>query len=399
MLIFLTVTLIIYVFSNIKTTTIEEVNKKLVDTTLVVDDMVTQAPDPICMCDSNGMIIKANDAYLTLFELQKEKSIQKINIFSYPFGFSEDIQPFLKRLEKGESILIESIEMKNGGNTRYLSLKLYPTYSSDDKITSYIFNAEDITERKHAEYMLKNAYEILEEKVKERTQELSILNSALNNEIAEHKIDEEKIKASLKEKEVLLKEIHHRVKNNMQIISSMLGLQTSTVDDPRFNEMMKDSQNRIRSMALIHENLYRSENMAEVNFSEYVSSLVNNIYVSYRHNGKVQISIDIDNISLDIDTAIPLGLIMNELITNSFKHAFPKNMDGEIKIKLSKLDENRYNLIVQDNGVGLPKTLEITNSRSLGLQLVNILIEQIEGSLKVDLDNGVRYTIEFPNRE
>jgi two-component sensor histidine kinase/PAS domain-containing protein len=396
MMLFISITLLIYALSNIRITSIEEINKKLEDTTLVVEDLLMQSPDAMCMCNDTGIILKANNRFIDIFNLDKENSINLLNIFKDEIIPGSYSKTFLNATN-GDTIYLDNIKIIDNTDEKYLSIKLYPTIGSDKKISHYILICEDITLRKKSEEALKASYDQLDTRVKERTAELSILNVALQKEIYEHKIDEEKIKASLKEKEVLLKEIHHRVKNNMQIISSMLGLQSNTVMDEKFNDMLRDSQNRIKSMALIHEKLYQSQNMANVNFEEYINSLVINLYSSYNINrNKINLNIDICDVIFNIDTAIPLGLIINEIISNSLKHAFPDGRNGEIYLRLSKTTDNKYELVIKDNGVGIPSNVDANTTKTLGLKLIYALIEQIDGSISVDKIEGSCYFIEFP---
>jgi two-component sensor histidine kinase len=258
---------------------------------------------------------------------------------------------------------------------------------------------EDITERKKAEEALKKAKDDLEVRVMERTKELAISNESLHKEIIEHKADEEKIKASLKEKEVLLKEIHHRVKNNLQIVSSLLDLQSMNVKDKDYVDMLKDSQNRIRTMALIHEKLYQSEDLAMINLSEYIKNLTLYLHRSYAANSSgVEVNIDVDDVFLNIDAAIPIGLIINELVSNSYKHAFPNGKKGEIFVKFHKNGNGEYLLEVGDNGVGIPDSFSLENATSLGLQLVNILAKENGRSIDVDRNNGTKFSIAFSNK-
>lgn len=396
-LIFLTVTMVTYVFSNIKTTSIEEINKKLEDTTLLVEDLISQSPDSMCMCENTGMIIRANETFLNTFGLGKCDIIEGINIFDNSFNFNSDINSSIKKVKSGDIVYIDNVKyVTSTNNDIYLMIKIFPTRSSDNKIANYIFTAENITARKNAEDALMNAYDQLENRVRERTSELYNLNDTLQNEIVEHKKDEEKLIASLKEKEVLLKEIHHRVKNNMQIISSMLGLQSSIVDNKEFNIMLKDSQNRIKSMALIHERLYRSDNMANVDFVEYIYSLIQYLYYSYGiDQERIKIEKDVGDLTFNIDTAIPLGLIMNEIISNSFKHAFPDSRKGTINITIKMICPDNYEMIIKDDGIGLPENIDITNTKTLGINLIFALVDQIDGKISIIQNEGMGYKILF----
>jgi len=207
----------------------------------------------------------------------------------------------------------------------------------------------------------------------------------------------EKIKKSLEEKEVLLREIHHRVKNNMQIISSLLRLQSQYIKNKEDAEMFVDSQNRIESMSLIHEKLYRSSDLTKIDFKEYIEDMLSGLFQSYGVNsGNIALNIKVDNISLAIDSAIPCGLIINELVTNSLKYAFPEGRNGVITISLRSIDGTMIELAVGDNGVGIPKDLDIRTTESLGLHLVTILAEnQLHGKIALNRDKGTEFQIKF----
>jgi two-component system, sensor histidine kinase PdtaS len=290
--------------------------------------------------------------------------------------------------------------------------------------------------------------------------------------IDDRKRAEEQIKTSLEEKEVLLKEIHHRVKNNMQIISSLLSLQSRYIEDENYLAIFKESQDRVKSMAMIHEGLYKTHNLARINFEEYTRNLISGLFSSYGIDQNIiKTKIDLDNILLDVDTAIPLGLILNELISNSIKHAFPANyvrgpenekfsdptaygcgpanenqqkhsfcdpqnsqfcgsrnetdeslirapkssisrvsfnpktqgfegfanpkeIKGEVNVLLSQ-DGDMLKLVVSDNGIGFPENIDFQNTESLGLQLVNTLVNQLMGKIKLENDNGTKFILDL----
>ncbi len=210
--------------------------------------------------------------------------------------------------------------------------------------------------------------------------------------------DEKELKNSLAEKEVLLREIHHRVKNNMQIISSLLNLQIQFEDLDETVGVLKESQGRVKSMAIIHEKLYQSSSLDNINFREYIEKLILDIFYSYGIlNSSIESVLDINAIYLNIDTAIPLGLIINELVTNSVKYAFPK-LSGKISIKL-KSNHDQMELTIADNGIGIPEGVDLENSKTLGLQLVNSLVNQLEGKLALDISNGTQFKIIFKELE
>jgi PAS domain S-box-containing protein len=212
----------------------------------------------------------------------------------------------------------------------------------------------------------------------------------------ERKRAEERIKSSLAEKEVLLKEIHHRVKNNLQVVSSLLKLQSKAINDEHALEMFKDSQNRVRSMALIHEKLYQTRDLARIDFAAYVKDLAGFLLRSYeRGSGRVRIDVEVEDVHLGIDSAIPCGLIINELVSNSLKHAFPGGREGAIKVHLMKDPDGGVRLVTWDDGIGVPADLDFRNTQSLGLQLVNRLTEQLGGTITLRRDRGTVFDIRF----
>lgn len=262
------------------------------------------------------------------------------------------------RVFKGERLNFETAFTDADKNKIYLDVYLNPIYH-DNKIIEISGIAHDITERVH---------------------------------------HEEKVNQSLKEKEVLLKEVHHRVKNNMQVISSILNLQSSYVTDQYALNLLKESQNRIKTMAYIHESLYQNKTFTSINFSDYISTLTNNILQSYAASiQKVKLELNIQKIILNLDTSIPAGLIINELVTNSIKHAFTESNEGIIYINLHTKDNVLF-LEVSDNGKGFPKEIDFRNTNSLGLQLVNTLVEQLSGKLELKerKGGGTSFFINFP---
>ena len=200
------------------------------------------------------------------------------------------------------------------------------------------------------------------------------------------------------EKEVLLKEIHHRVKNNLQVISSLASLQSKTIQDPGSLRLFRESQDRIHSMALIHTKLYESQDLASIYFPEYIQSLTSYLFDSYERKTKaVDLVLEIEEIFLDIDHAIPLGLILTELVSNSLKHAFSNGKKGVLYIELFS-DQRGSNtiLVVRDNGIGFPKSIDFNNTDSLGLRLVNTLVRQLRGDIILDRSVGTSFRITVP---
>ena len=226
---------------------------------------------------------------------------------------------------------------------------------------------------------------------------LAILS--INRDISERKRSEQQIKNSLHEKEILLKEIHHRVKNNLQIVSSLLDLQADTLENSEVIKVFQDSKNRVHSMALVHENLYRFGDLARIDGIAYVNKLVDNLFDTYgdlAENIASEINIELSSFPVDMDTAIPLGLIITELTTNALKHAFPSYREGLIRVTLKSLSPGTVMLTVSDNGVGLPGEIDLQESKTLGMQLVFLLSQQLKGTITFEKKNGTMVTITFP---
>ena len=218
----------------------------------------------------------------------------------------------------------------------------------------------------------------------------------LADEIEERKLAEVQIRETLKEKEVLLKEVHHRVKNNLQVVSSILNIQAGYIEDMMLKSIFKESQERIRSMSLVHEQLYQSKNLSSISLPVYIKALVMNIFNSYTEvSSRVSLKIDIEDTGLNIDTAISLGLILNELCTNIFKYAFPEMRDGELCIDFAHLGDGSCRLTISDNGVGMPEGFDIEMTNSMGFFLVRSMVDQIDGSLEIDQSSGMSFTIIF----
>ena len=255
----------------------------------------------------------------------------------------------------------------------------------------------EMEERERAEEALKHAHDELEVRVAQRTAQLSRTNEALQQEIAERRRAEQQIKVSLIEKEVLLKEINHRVKNNLQLICSLLSLQSGHTDHVQAREGLKVSQARVKSMALIHENLYQSEDLARVDLRRYVRRLASSLFNAHEVSpDAITQRIEVDDVSLGVTQAIPCGLIINELVSNSLKHAFPEGKGGEIRIELTSIAGNGVTLKVGDSGVGFPSDLDFRNTESLGLQLVIILVDQLDGTIELHANDGTEFEITFP---
>jgi two-component sensor histidine kinase len=201
----------------------------------------------------------------------------------------------------------------------------------------------------------------------------------------------------LREKEALLREVHHRVKNNLQVISSLLSLESARIDNPLTQDTLRDMRNRIRSMALLHESIYSSDSFAQVNLQIYIGRLCNQLFRSLQPKaGLVQLHLDLAPIPLDVTQAVPCGLLINELLSNSLKHGFPNGRSGEIRVQLMNASiGSGIQLRVTDNGIGLPANFDLKNLHSLGLQLVSDLAGQLGGQIEIGAGPGTVFTITF----
>lgn len=227
--------------------------------------------------------------------------------------------------------------------------------------------------------------------------EIADLSNEFNKMAQDLKRSNEELRSSLAHKEVLLREIHHRVKNNMQIISSLLNHQMDSVKDKRLTEAFLESQNRITTMALIHEKLYRSVDLMKIDFKEYVDDLAVGLFQSYGVNtGNIQLNTNVENISMEIDIAIPIGLVINELVTNSIKYAFPEGRKGMIYITARSINDKDVEIVMGDNGIGIPENLDFRKTGTLGLHLVTTLVEnQLHGKIDLQKDKGTEFVIQF----
>ncbi|MBI5712190.1 MAG: PAS domain S-box protein [Chloroflexi bacterium] len=233
----------------------------------------------------------------------------------------------------------------------------------------------------------------------EATQESIAIYCSLLGQIIESKLAEKAIQESLKEKEVLIKEVHHRVKNNMQVIVSMINLQSDYITDAKALAIFGDTQHRVRAMALVHEKLYQSNNLAQIDFRDYIEHLASSLFHSYSpYASRITLHVDVGDVALSVDSAIPCGLIVNELISNALKYAFPDNRPGELIVRLREADAGWIEMNVEDDGVGLPNELDLRNTESLGMQLVYSLAKQVGGTLDLNREHGTKFRLRFPIR-
>ncbi|MDO6435624.1 histidine kinase dimerization/phosphoacceptor domain -containing protein [Flavitalea sp. BT771] len=241
-------------------------------------------------------------------------------------------------------------------------------------------------------------YWIINRRTKQLAAEKNKLEKLVNERTAQLKQSLSTQAELLVEKDVLMKEIHHRVKNNLQVISGLLELQSKSLNDEAARDALQDGRSRVRSIALIHQNLYQFENISTIELGRFVNDLCRQVESVFHMKNKVVMNIEVPHLHLDIDTAVPLGLIMNELLSNSFKYAFNNGKSGEINLEIRTRTEGKYDLTYSDNGPGLPVDLDVRKAKTLGMQLINDLSRQIGGKVKYENNNGAMFTINFTNR-
>lgn len=317
-----------------------------------------------------NVVERANDGIIIIQDLEVKFANRRIyELFGIERGQNENDQ-FLQLLnDKTRDILIENFTRRLDGDDVPSTYEINVTLK-DNRIVPVELNAGIITfEGKPADLVL-------------------------IRDITERKLVEEQIKSSLKEKEILLKEVHHRVKNNLQVVSSLLDLRRRTIKDTESHEIFRESQNRIKSIALIHEKLYNSGNLSEIDFGEYIGNLISSLLSTHNVDPeRINVVVDAQEVHLEIGMAIPCAMIINELVTNSLKHGFPEGRSGVINISMKSDPEGTYFLTVSDNGIGLPKNFNHENPDCLGLQLVEMLIRQIHGGMKLNSLAGVSVEI------
>lgn len=348
--------------------------------------LIERMSEGLVQVDREDAIEFVNDQFCDMVGYSREELIGKVASELLPVEDDRNLVKEKNQLRaQGASDQYQVQLKKKSGETIWVHISGAPVMDSKGVVIGSIGVQADISERVRAEEELRKAHDELELHVQERTKELAETN--------------EELTSSLKEKDVLLKEVHHRVKNNLQVISSLLNLQSRNIKDKTTLGVLMESQNRVRSIALIHEKLYGSEDLARIDFAEYIQSLVSHLFSSYGVNpNAISFKINVDDVLLGVDTAIPCGLIINELASNSLKHAFPDGRKGEIGIELCSADASELELIVSDNGVGFPDETDFRNTRSLGLQLVVRLVKQLKGTIELNNGSGSVFVIKIKEK-
>jgi PAS domain S-box-containing protein len=345
---------IYYVTISRDITDITKAEQNLLESEQLFKNVIESLNEGLLLVDKEGYIIYGNKQLENITGYSPDEiTFQN----SYELFF-EDNDFSINEVLKDQEIKKRELEIRQKNHQKiWVELSLIPIHEADGEEIGLLMAIMDIQTRKEAEI------ELLK---------------------------------SLKEKEFLLKEVHHRVKNNLQVISSLLNLQHSYIDDPFYKSIFKESQNRVRSMALIHEKLYQNEYFSQIDIQHYIYSLTSNLKNSYSSESqRVQFLFDIDNIFLSIDQAIPCGLILNELISNSLKYAFNEVTNGTISISFKLDAKHNALLFMEDNGKGFPEDFNVEKSETLGLKIVQTLAEQINASIHIKSENGVKIRIEF----
>ncbi|MCC7231491.1 MAG: PAS domain-containing protein [Bacteroidia bacterium] len=336
---------------------VEVKTKQLVEKNLELEKLslvASKTDNAVLIAGANGEIEWVNDGFIRLMGMQKEmvlgKRLSEINVYT---NIENEIR---EAVTSNHSRIFESNVTTHNLENVWISSTLTPILNEFGKPKKLVVVDADITRSKEMQ---------------------------------------RQIEISLKEKEVLLKEIHHRVKNNLQIIISLLNLQSGYIKDEYTLKAVKDGQNRVRSMALVHEKFYQAEELSEINFGEYIEKLTQFLYQSYGDKtDRVQMILETDTVNFDMDTAMPCGLLVNEIVSNAYKYAFPGDRKGEIRIRLKKLDHT-ITLDISDNGTGPPPGFNPETSESLGMQLIQALTSQLDGEMHFSGENGTRFTIIF----
>jgi PAS domain S-box-containing protein len=314
----------------------------------IISQAVEASGDAVLICQLDGQISYLNPTFNKLFGYTKAE-LNQLSGLKAIFLSDAQASDLKMALQHALSWSDEMLLRAKDGTRRTTILRTNCIFDGSGDVVGYIYLMTDITQRKETE---------------------------------------EQLRRSLKEKEVLLQEIHHRVKNNLQIISSLLYLQSQQIGDETLLTLFKESQNRVKSMSLIHEQLYQTEDLARINFADYTKRLITQLKRSYGATHiKLQIKVETpfshNMLFLTIERAIPAGLIINELLSNAIKHAFPAGQRGEITVSMQVTQEKQLIISVRDNGVGLPTQLDLSQASSLGLTLVRTLVKQLKGTIEV----------------
>jgi len=350
-----------------------------------------------------------DDRFYALYETTAEReggNLMPAETYMQEFVYPDDrpavlasIQKILATTDPDYAGQIEHRITPRDGSVHTIIARFAPIMSPDGKVIRTIGANQDITDLKLMESEIRSLNTVLEQRIKDRTEALSKANEALEEENAQRLETERKLQTSYDEKVLLLKEIHHRVKNNLQIIASLLNLQSRYIKDESTLAAIRESQNRVKAMALVHEKLYRSEDIAKISLQDYIRFLGTGLFQFYDAKSRgIRFTLEVHDVNVDIDSAIPIGLILNELISNSLKYAFPDGRKGEVAISVKK-EEHTITILFRDNGIGIPAEMDWRDTPSLGLRLVNTLVDQMNGTVELDRTSGTLFTMVLHEKE
>ncbi len=348
-----------YVFNSRDITEQKEIGDALRESEEKYRSVIESADDIILIVDYNGRVLLVNEVGAKFVNMERHEILGG-NVEDFlPESYEVAFELLRKVYDTGEGLKTE-LPIVFRGDQLWFSASVQPLFGSKHEVQSVQVIARDITEIKEIQIQLEQ---------------------------------------TLKEKEMLMKEIYHRVKNNLMVISSLLNLQSGYIEDEKAKSIFKESQNRANSMAIIHQRLYQSSDLKNIDFGDYIHTLANDLYDSYVPDPeRVGLNINADEVKIDINTSIPLGLIINELLSNSMKHGFPDDKKGEITIDFHKVDGD-FILEVKDTGVGIPEDIDIFNTGSLGMQLITSLTQQISGELEFARTPNTCFRVTFPETE
>ena len=373
-----------------------EITRELLSTKRHFELILGNMAEGIIETTSGGKIVFANTAVVELLKVTEEILLSSDFALLFEEGQKNQVQLLLTSALDNPKENPGSIQLIYQSSV--ITMQVLPVIDEGDTTLVVIIN--DITEKQKAQKALQKAHDELESRVEARTAELASTNESLQVEITRRQILEKKMLASLKEKEILLDEIHHRVKNNLQIISSLLGLNSRRLKSEELRGTIQDMRNRIQSLSLVHDKLYRSGNLAAVDIGDYLTSLINQLVSSYTPDpNRIKVRVDVDRVFFGLDHAVPCALIVTELITNSLKYAFPDAASGEIRAIIQKSSGNDYLMEIGDNGKGLPHEIDLNNPINLGLRIVKVLARQLDARMQIGRNEGTTYRFVFPAGE
>lgn len=362
-----------------------EITRELLSTKRHAELIIDNLAESIVETNRAGRIISANAAATHLFGIREENLLSSNFVELFQGEQRQEVASRIAYAAPRAPADVVTLRYRE----RLLTLQFLAV--DDDGVISPIIIAEDVTE-------LHRSQEELESLVAARTQELAQANEALQAEIDRRAVLEERLRSSIREKEAMLDEIHHRVKNNLQVVSSLLNLSAKRVADERARDVIDDTRRRIQSLALVHDKLYGAGDLAAVHAQQYFRTLVDGVVASLADSScPVRTTVDARDVTVPIDIAVPCALITNELVTNALKHAFKGRSSGAVAVTLRVFEDDSYQLEVADDGVGFASGVSFEAADTLGFRIVKVLARQLGASIEVHPSNGTRFEVRIPS--